>query len=146
MKIILFFSSLIVLFSCKNNTHREVAGSSNKEDTSSSFQVLKGPSSLSSLQFQNNYPTHETLHKLYDAMDFQRACQVYLETFPLIVQNNGDSLPPTGFSYWKKLSEIVNTRQINKGDMAIITTLKDLGIERENQFNASYKRPILAFA
>ena len=34
--------------------------------------------------FANGYPTHETATKLYDEMDFQRACQAYMWSIPLI--------------------------------------------------------------
>ena len=34
--------------------------------------------------FANGYPTHETVTKLYDEMDFQRACQAYMWSIPLI--------------------------------------------------------------
>jgi hypothetical protein len=30
------------------------------------------------LAFQNEYPTGETVQRLYDELDFQRACQVFL--------------------------------------------------------------------
>jgi hypothetical protein len=34
--------------------------------------------------FENGYPTDETVRKLYDEMDFQRACQAYLWGLPLV--------------------------------------------------------------
>ena len=34
--------------------------------------------------FANGYPTKETVEKLYDERDFQRACQVYLWAFPMV--------------------------------------------------------------
>ena len=34
--------------------------------------------------FANGYPTHETVTKLYDEMDFQRACQAYMWSIPLV--------------------------------------------------------------
>ena len=34
--------------------------------------------------FENGYPTDETVKKLYDEMDFQRACQAYLWGLPLV--------------------------------------------------------------
>lgn len=36
------------------------------------------------LVFQNGYPDHETLEKLYDERDFQRACQAYIWSLPAI--------------------------------------------------------------
>jgi hypothetical protein len=32
--------------------------------------------------FANDHPTHETVEKLYDERDFQRACQAYLWALP----------------------------------------------------------------
>src|SRR5277367_732662 len=34
--------------------------------------------------FANGYPTRETVEKLYDERDFQRACQVYLWSMPMV--------------------------------------------------------------
>ncbi len=34
--------------------------------------------------FANGYPTHETVEKLFDEMDFQRACQLYLWAIPIV--------------------------------------------------------------
>ncbi|KKK58198.1 hypothetical protein LCGC14_3046840, partial [marine sediment metagenome] len=35
------------------------------------------------LQFQSGYPTDETVRKLYDELDFQRAVQIYLWALPM---------------------------------------------------------------
>jgi len=34
--------------------------------------------------FANGYPTKETVEKLYDERDFQRACQAYLWSIPAV--------------------------------------------------------------
>jgi hypothetical protein len=34
--------------------------------------------------FENGYPTDETVKKLYDEIDFQRACQAYMWSIPLV--------------------------------------------------------------
>ena len=34
--------------------------------------------------FANGYPTEETVEKLYDERDFQRACQAYLWALPIV--------------------------------------------------------------
>src|SRR5271154_132889 len=34
--------------------------------------------------FDNGYPTKETVQKLYDERDFQRACQIYLWAMPFV--------------------------------------------------------------
>src|SRR6187549_766674 len=41
--------------------------------------------------FANGYPTKETVQKLYDERDFQRACQLYLW-----------SLPAVSFAEWQR--------------------------------------------
>ena len=35
-------------------------------------------------EFANGYPTKETVEKLYDERDFQRACQAYLWALPIV--------------------------------------------------------------
>ncbi len=42
--------------------------------------------------FEDGYPTDETVQKLYDQMDFQRAVQAYLWSIPLV-----------GFVHWQKV-------------------------------------------
>ncbi len=37
---------------------------------------------IGELNYENNYPTNETVIKLYDEMDFQRACQAYFGPSP----------------------------------------------------------------
>lgn len=34
--------------------------------------------------FANGYPTKETYDKLFDEMDFQRACQLYIWAIPIV--------------------------------------------------------------
>ena len=34
--------------------------------------------------FVNGYPTHETVEKLFDELDFQRACQAYIWAIPIV--------------------------------------------------------------
>ena len=47
--------------------------------------------------FENGYPTDETVKKLYDEMDFQRATQAYMWSIPLI-----------GFVHWQASPEPTN--------------------------------------
>jgi hypothetical protein len=70
--------------------------------------------------FENGYPTDETVTKLYDEMDFQRACQAYLWGLPVV-----------SFAEWQKAHEDV----FNAGDrdFVIYTSYKDkLGILTAN--------------
>lgn len=39
---------------------------------------------IGALHFESGYPTAETVQKLYDAMDFQRACQAYIWGIPAV--------------------------------------------------------------
>jgi hypothetical protein len=39
---------------------------------------------IGKLQFESGYPSRETVAKLYDEMDFQRACQAYLWGIPAV--------------------------------------------------------------
>ena len=39
---------------------------------------------IGKLVFERGYPDHETLEKLYDERDFQRACQAYQWSLPAI--------------------------------------------------------------
>ena len=34
--------------------------------------------------FANGYPTNETVEKIFDEMDFQRACQAYIWAIPAV--------------------------------------------------------------
>ena len=70
--------------------------------------------------FKNGYPTDETVKKLYDEMDFQRACQAYLWGLPFV-----------SLAEWQKEHEEVFGT--DDGDFVIYTTYKDrLGILTAN--------------
>ncbi len=43
---------------------------------------------IGKLVFERGYPSHETVEKLYDERDFQRANQVYLWALPIISMTN----------------------------------------------------------
>ena len=62
-------------------------------------ETLKSPiGSLSFTQdFANGYPTDATVKKLYDARDFQRACQAYLWSIPIV------SMAQWQYAYTKQL-------------------------------------------
>mgnify|MGYP001825527500 FL=1 len=50
--------------------------------------------------FENGYPTDETVTKLYDEMDFQRACQAYMWSIALV-----------GFVWWQHhQDEVMSTK------------------------------------
>ena len=62
--------------------------------------------------FENGYPTDETVKKLYDEMDFQRACQAYLWGLPLV-----------SIAEWQHAHEEVFGA--DDGDFVIYTTYRD---------------------
>jgi len=139
MKIFSVLTSLVILLGCKNNPHNEVVSSATKPDSTISPEVIKGPSNLSSLQFNKNYPTHETANKIYSAINFQRACEAYLLSFASVVRNNHHSLPPAGFSYWQTVSSIINEQD----KQSLSDLLKPFGIEKGKPFNPSLQQKIL---
>ena len=67
--------------------------------TQAQAETLKTPiGSLSFTQdFANGYPTDATVKKLYDARDFQRACQAYLWSIPIV------SMAQWQYAYTKQL-------------------------------------------
>ena len=46
---------------------------------------------MGKLSFESGYPTEETVKKLYDEIDFQRACRAYLW-----------GIPAVGLNEWRK--------------------------------------------
>jgi hypothetical protein len=54
--------------------------------------------------FANGYPTKETVEKLYDERDFQRACQLYLW-----------SLPAVSFAEWQHGQESIGAKSGDVG-------------------------------
>jgi hypothetical protein len=70
--------------------------------------------------FEHGYPTDETVKKLYDEMDFQRACQAYLWALPFV-----------SIAQWQSQHETVFGAK--DGDLVIYTSYKDkLGILTAN--------------
>jgi hypothetical protein len=70
--------------------------------------------------FKNGYPTDETVKKLYDEIDFQRACQAYLW-----------GLPIASIAQWQNEHEEVFGA--DDGDFVIYTSYQDkLGILTAN--------------
>lgn len=71
-------------------------------------------------EFKNGYPTEESVKKLYDELDFQRACQAYLWGLPLV-----------SLAKWQHAHETVF--DADDGDFVIYTTYKDkMGILTAN--------------
>jgi hypothetical protein len=77
-------------------------------------------SRIGSLEFEGGYPTSETLTRLYDEFDFQRAVQSYLWAVPLV-----------SFAYWQEVYETMFGMQ--DGDLVLSGSFRDkLGILTAN--------------
>lgn len=77
-------------------------------------------SRLGLLGFEGGYPTPETVARLYDELDFQRAVQVYLWAVPLV-----------SFAQWQEEYENVFGQQ--DGDLVLTTSFRDkLGLLTAN--------------
>lgn len=77
-------------------------------------------SRIGTLAFEGGYPTPESLVKLYDELDFQRAVQTYLWAIPLV-----------SFAYWQEVDETVFGMQ--DGDLVLTASFRDkLGILTAN--------------
>lgn len=113
MKKLLLALSLIsafILVSCNQSTTKEITSS----------DLTKVQTRIGELEFthdfENGYPTDETVEKLYDEIDFQRACQAYLWALPLV------STAEWGYAQ----KEVFGA---DDGDFVIYSTYKDaLGI------------------
>ncbi|HSM82664.1 MAG TPA: hypothetical protein VLS96_13315, partial [Nodosilinea sp.] len=70
------------------------------------------PSRLGLLAFEGGYPTEESLVKLYDELDFQRAVQTYLWAIPLV-----------SFAAWQEAHETVFGQE--DGDLVLTTSFRD---------------------
>ena len=60
------------------------------------IQTRIGPLSFTH-DFANGYPTKETVQKLYDERDFQRACQLYLWALPIVAMEQAKEQARTVF-------------------------------------------------
>jgi hypothetical protein len=75
---------------------------------------------IGKLDFEGGYPSHETVDKLYDEMDFQRAVQAYLWDLPMI-----------GFAQWQ--AEHENVFGAKDGDLVLYESFRDkLGLLTSN--------------
>jgi hypothetical protein len=52
--------------------------------TSAAHAQTNLKTAIGDLNYEVGYPTKETVDKLYDEMDFQRACQAYMWSFPAV--------------------------------------------------------------
>lgn len=116
MKKLIFALTLIsafILHSCNQPTTETTNSDPNK------VQTRIGELEFTH-DFENGYPTDETVKKLYDEMDFQRACQAYIWGLPFV-----------SIAQWQSQHrEVFGT---GEGDFVIFTTYKDkLGVLTAN--------------
>lgn len=112
--IICMFISLLGFYSCTQQSASE-----NTNSNPNKVQTRIGELEFTH-DFENGYPTDETVKKLYDEVDFQRACQAYLWGLPLV-----------SLAEWRNEHETVFGT--GEGDLVIYTSFKDkLGILTSN--------------
>ena len=75
------------LFAACNQSTKTATETSGDKANSPGDSSLKGPGYLTELNFVNDYPTNKTVENLYDAIDFQRACQAYIWAIPIVYLN-----------------------------------------------------------
>ncbi|WP_369819966.1 hypothetical protein, partial [Oleiphilus sp. HI0079] len=82
-------SALLFLTACSDNEDKSVDKSITTENKNLShqdreYQILD--TRIGELTFENNYlvgvPTEQSRNKIFDAIDFQRACQAYIWSVP----------------------------------------------------------------
>src|SRR5665647_1505191 len=77
-------------------------------------------SRIGSLDFEGGYPTEESLVRIYDELDFQRAVQTYLWAIPLV-----------SFAQWQEQHEQVFGAE--DGDLVFYVSYRDkLGLLTSN--------------
>ena len=84
-------------------TFASAVGTSSPEPNRTTYATRIGDLSFTH-DFENGYPTYETVDKLFNELDFQRACQVYLWAIPLVA-----------FAQWQYAHE--NTFGAKSGDI-----------------------------
>jgi len=90
-KLMLLLCATTMLSACNQTTQNKKSADStavsNSNETSAVSELPHNGSietQIGKLSFESGYPTQETVQKLYDDMDFQRACQAYLWGIPAV--------------------------------------------------------------
>jgi len=77
----------------RSRTERDIAsgklkyliqGENSEPSSATAHQRHRHVPALGKIELKNGYPTDETAKKIYDDLDFQRACQAYLWALPLM--------------------------------------------------------------
>jgi hypothetical protein len=75
---------------------------------------------IGELSFENGYPSRESVEHLFEAMDFQRACQAYIWSLPIVAMDA-----------WQRSHKEVF--KVDDGDIVVYTsTEQKLGILTAN--------------
>lgn len=82
-KVILFAIPILILAACGGSEQKENTTEATTE-LGSSYKMETRETRIGKLSFENGYPNHETLEALYDERDFQRACQAYQWSLPIV--------------------------------------------------------------
>ena len=86
-KLLTIISTILFLIGCVNteNTNENTQKDSpTHQELGTSYKMETRDTRIGKLSFDNGYPTKETLEKLYDEREFQRACQAYTWSLPAI--------------------------------------------------------------
>lgn len=122
MRKLLFISAAVLLMAIGCKTETEQTTNSNNIEYGLDGTIKNGTiqTRIGELAFENGYPARESVESLYDAIDFQRACQAYIWALPIV-----------GMAEWQTVHE----EQFNAEDRDIVvykTTEEKLGILTAN--------------
>ena len=77
--------ALLTLNGCGETENKTKNDTESKtSELGSSYKMETRDTRIGKLSFENGYPDHETLEALYDERDFQRACQAYQWSLPIV--------------------------------------------------------------
>ena len=83
--------------------------------------IQRVPTRVGDLFFEHDYPTNPTVERLYDEMDFQRACQLYLWSLPIV-----------GVARWRQAYR--ETFDLGPNEVVLVNTFQDrLGVLTLNE-------------
>jgi hypothetical protein len=98
--------------------------------------------------FANGYPTKETVEKLYDERDFQRACQLYLWSLPAVSfaewqhgqESIGAKSGDVGQFLRQRLDQVIQREPIDERDRFFHAMLQPLGMEKGKPFKPNARQ------
>jgi hypothetical protein len=119
-------AALLFLGACAEKTDEAEVAATSAEPTSIPVTLdnyVQAETRIGTLEFENGYPSQESVQKLYDEIDFQRACQAYIWGLPMLateafVESFKDDLG----GQWGDLIEVQSFRDRSYGITANATT------------------------